>query len=141
MTFTDIHYYHAGSKAEENINTWLKEANNTNYLNKANLTSHCTRKGSASYVSSLSGLANVLAVVSRGGWRFPGVLPIYITQENGGDQMVSDYFLLFETVLVCSTLTLLSRKFVPGWSQCLRSAAAYPGLCHITCPLQSGSSG
>ena len=100
-----------GSKAEENINTWLKEANNTNYLNTSSLTSHCTRKGSASYVSSLSGLANVLAVISRVRWIFLGVLSFYITQENGGDQMVSnnDYFILFATKLVYSTLTLHSH--------------------------------
>lgn len=81
-----------GTKSEENINVWLKETEqmSSNYMNKAHLTSHCTRKGAASYVSSLSGLANVLAVISRGGWRLPGVLPVYITQENGGDQMVSD---------------------------------------------------
>ena len=54
------------------------------------LTSHGARKGSASYVVSFVGLARVLAVFRRAGWRPGAVLPIYQTQEMDGDQTVPD---------------------------------------------------
>ena len=81
-----------GSKSKDSFNTWLKgehlEDDTSNCLNVAHLTSHCTRKGSTSYVVALPGLASVLAVFLRAGWRLGGVLPVYLTQEMAGDQMV-----------------------------------------------------
>ena len=75
-----------GKKCDENINYWLKEIQKEGFVfNEAHLTSHCTRKGEASYVESLPGLVAVLALMARAGWKAPGVLPIYISQQNAGD--------------------------------------------------------
>ena len=66
-----------GKKCDENITNWLKKVEKKGSLfNEAHLTSHCTRKGSASYVASLPGLAAVLALMARAGWKAPGVLQI-----------------------------------------------------------------
>ena len=78
-----------GKKCDENINYWLKEIEKEGFFyNAAHLTSHCTRKGSASYVASLPGYTALLSLMARAGWKAPGVLPIYISQENAGDEMV-----------------------------------------------------
>jgi hypothetical protein len=86
-----------GTKADENINIWLKNASVASIagtegavagVNGAHLTSHCTRKGSTSYVVSLPGLSNVIACWLRAGWQLGGVLPKYISVEDGGDQTV-----------------------------------------------------
>ena len=79
-----------GKKCDENINYWLKEIEKEGFFyNAAHLTSHCTRKGSASYVASLPGYTALLSLMARAGWKAPGVLPIYISQENAGDEMVT----------------------------------------------------
>ena len=88
-----------GKKCDEDINYWLKEVEKEGSLfNEAHLTSHCTRKGSASYVASLPGLAAVLALLARAGWKAPGVLPIYVSQENAGDETVNfDFYTIYQS--------------------------------------------
>ena len=80
-----------GSKSKDSFNTWLKgehlKDDTSNRLNVVHLTSHCTRKGSTSDLVA-PGLASVLAVFLRAGWRLGGVLPVYLTQEMAADQMV-----------------------------------------------------
>ena len=96
-TFQNCDSIILGTKTDENINTWLRTvsvaaANGTvgaiAGVNGSHLTSHCTRKGSTSYVVSLPGLSNVIACWLRAGWHLGGVLPAYITVESGGDQTV-----------------------------------------------------
>ena len=83
-----------GKKSDENINLWLKSIAESGEnaaavgLNGSHLTSHCTRKGSTSYVVSLPGLSNVIACWLRAGWQLGGVLPSYLTVEAAGDQTV-----------------------------------------------------
>ena len=75
-----------GPKNEEAINAWLKGLSEVSV--GQHITSHSTRKGSASYVVSLPGFVMVIAAWIRAGWRLNGVLPTYITQELAGDQTV-----------------------------------------------------
>ena len=86
-----------GTKLDENINIWLRSVpvaaaedpeDAIVGVNGTHLTSHCTRKGSTSYVVSLPGLSNVIACWLRVGWQLGGVLPTYIIVESGGDQTV-----------------------------------------------------
>ena len=86
-----------GTKLDENINLWLRSVAAATAedadgavvgVNSAHLTSHCTRKGSTSYLVSLPGLSNVIACWLRAGWQLGGVLPAYTTVESGGDQTV-----------------------------------------------------
>ena len=49
---------------------------------------HFQFTGSTSYVVSLPGLSHVIAVWNRAGWHLGGVLPCYISAEEGGDQNV-----------------------------------------------------
>ena len=45
--------------------------------------------GSTSYVVGLPGFSHVIAAWCRAGWQLGGVLPCYISSEEGGDQTVS----------------------------------------------------
>ena len=65
------------------------------------ITSHSTRKGSASYVVSLPGFVMVIAAWIRAGWRLNGVLPTYITQELAGEQTVKLEFFLTAIIFLC----------------------------------------
>ena len=134
-----------GKKTDENINVWLRgvsaaavagEEGAIEGVNGSHLTSHCTRKGSTSYVVSLPGLSNVIACWLRAGWQLGGVLPTYITVESGGDQTVG------RTVCGLSSeeldFTLLSARFRPNanvcWSDIVANYDCYPGDFHPVIP-------
>ena len=97
-------------------------------LNGSHLTSHCTRKGSTSYVVSLPGLSNVIACWLRAGWQLGGVLPSYLTVEAAGDQTVGR--------TVCGLppngldFTLLPARFndeaVIEWADIISNYDSYP---------------
>jgi hypothetical protein len=127
-----------GKKLDENMNVWLKSLSTATDddddngaiagVNGSHLTSHCTRKGSTSYVVSLPGLSNVIACWLRAGWQLGGVLPKYITVESGGDQTVG------RTVSGLPSgeldFTLLPARFVPhaivAWADIVPNYAVYP---------------
>lgn len=126
-----------GKKTDENINVWLRSVSAAAIageegaivgVNGSHLTSHCTRKGSTSYVVSLPGLSNVIACWLRAGWQLGGVLPAYITVESGGDQTVGR--------TVCGLpsgeldFTLLPARFKPdariSWPDIVSNYDSYP---------------
>lgn len=124
-----------GKKLDENINVWLRSLSAaTDHdgtivgVNGSHLTSHCTRKGSTSYVVSLPGLSNVIACWLRAGWQLGGVLPKYITVESGGDQTVG------RTVSGLPSgeldFTLLPARFklnaIVAWADIVPNYAVYP---------------
>lgn len=88
--------------------------------------------GSTSYVVGLPGLSHVIAVWCRAGWQLGGVLPCYISSEEGGDQMVGR--------VVCGlpsgnlNYTMLPARFksssVVDWAEIVPNYVAYPpGQC------------
>ena len=126
-----------GKKTDENINIWLRSVSAAAVacasgaivgVSGSHLTSHCTRKGSTSYVVSLPGLSNVIACWLRAGWQLGGVLPAYIAVESGGDQTVGRS--------VCGLppgdldFTLLPARFRPDanviWSDIVANYDLYP---------------
>jgi hypothetical protein len=126
-----------GTKLDENINLWLRSVAAATAedadgavvrVNSAHLTSHCTRKGSTSYVVSLPGLSNVIACWLRAGWQLGGVLPAYIIVESGGDQTVG------RTVSGLPSggidFTLLPARFKPDaaidWTGIVPNYDSYP---------------
>lgn len=80
--------------AHETFNDWLKSTlehtvdNATGKVNLAKLTSHSTRKGSSTYATSITGVANVIQVWLRAGWSLTGSLNVYIEREDAGDKCV-----------------------------------------------------
>ena len=105
-----------GSKSKDSSNTWLKgehlEGDTSNMINVNHLTSHCTRKGSTSYVVALAGMASVLAVFLRAGWRLGGVLPVYLTQEMAGDQMVINLKYIKKYIFNLRNITIMKMKLI-----------------------------
>ena len=81
-----------GKKTDENMNVWLRgvaaaavagEEGTIEGVNGSHLTSHCTRKGSTSYVVSLPGLSNVIAYWLRAGWQLGGFYPLTLLPSRG----------------------------------------------------------
>jgi hypothetical protein len=130
-----------GTRTDENINIWLKNnfGGQQELINGSHLTSHCTRKGSTSYVVSLPGLSNVIACWLRAGWQLGGVLPKYITVEMGGDQTVSGiswtvlppYFLFAPH----TEINVVLHFGLIGWKNCMRITIRYLGLYSFACKI------